>query len=389
MTVAQAADAPIESADSVGLPGTAGRSLAETQRDLLVRLAEPGVDLIAARATFLERRGRRRTTRRALGATAAVLVLSIGGLLAVLGGDNDPDAILADGDDSATTTSAPTTTLLAAGGVLLASPVAPPSTLAITTTVAAPVTTPASVDTAPPTTVAPNQQLSASLVLLTPTVEAGAVASLRVDWSDADMGQGSIAPRYIVTWGDPLVSSAIDTTTTSPCEAPGAPASGSDTLRFRYSTPSVDGPYRVSVVLETCDGRGAYSERVELTAEIIVEPPVFLDPADPGATGTPGRPVVVFQPPVFGGVAWPLLERSIAEYVPADAPGTPIRLAGGSPVAIYTTSGPATVLVLPADAAGAIRLRWTDPGSCASTTGADLLGGNGGVRSLPLSGVAC
>lgn len=391
MSIAEATGAPLDDpSEGSTPPGETSRDLATMQRSLLVALAEPGVDLVLARSNFAASRRRRTVTRRILGASTMALLLIVGGLIVLVSGGADPDAILADGDDRSSTTSTVSTSTTVAVEVPVVGAAAP-STSAAPVIVATTVPTATPVDTTPPTTTLTNQAMTARLDALTPIVAAGSVASLRVDWSDSDLGLGSSGPRYIVSWDDPLLSSAIDTTIATPCTSPGAPASGSDTLRFRYSTPGV---YRPSVVVETCDGQGAYSERIELTATVTVEAPLLVDPAAPTGAGVPGRAVVVFQPSTAQGITWAPLDRATAEYLPATAPGTPLLVGAPAgptdpPVAIFTTSGPATVLVVPANASGVIRLRWSDPVVCASTTGPELLGNAGTALSLPLAIASC
>ena len=357
----------------------------DARQELLDQLAEPGLDLDAARAEFDLRRGRRRRTRQVLGATAAVLVAVLAVGAVVLRDGAEPDELVADRDEEVTSTSTSTTAVPPVQ--LELDPVAAPSSTVApmpttTAVVVAPVDAPAS--TAPPPTAAPHQPLQASLTVLTPEVQAGAVAAVQVSWSDADL---SAAPRHVVAWGDPLVSAPVDPTPVAPCDLPGPPSSGVDTLQFRYSTPGV---YRVQVTVETCGGQGAHGERVSLTAEVPIQvlAPDFVDPDDPALVSR-GRSVVVFTPPRADAEPWPALSGARLELVTTIDPAHPVVLRDLSGPVVYTTSGPATVLVVPEGAAGTIRARWSDPLRCATTASGDLEGEDGAVLALPLTTIAC
>ena len=143
------------------------------------------------------------------------------------------------------------------------------------------------------------------------------------------------------------------------------------------------------VTLETCGGTGAFGERLVLdaTVPVTVTAPTFVDAADPALT-SPGQSLVVFQPPLGNGATWPPLGLATVDYVPSTDP-TPVPLAPGEAIPVFTTSGPATILVLPAGATGTVRLHWSDPAVCAATAGTDLSGPDGAVLSLPLAVVAC
>jgi hypothetical protein len=363
-----------------------GRSVATAQQELLARLSEPGLDLDAARAALVARRRRGELTRRAIGGSIGVLVVALLLTGLVLRRGDEPDELVADRDEqdvgTTTTSLVPDTTI----DPLALAPVTAAPTTAAPTTVAPVATAPVVAETtvAPPVTLPPNQPLQASATVLTPTVEAGAVVTVALAWSDQDLGS---APRHVVAWGDPLLSTPVDTSPIAPCDAPGSPASGVDTLQFRYSTP---GTYLVRVTLETCGASGAYGERVALDADvpITVTAPTFVDADDPTLVAR-GQSVVVFQPPRADGVAWPALEAALAALVPQTVPTTPVPLVVGPGPIVYTTSGPAMVLVVPEGATGAITLRWPDGPSCASTVTGDLVDPEGRVPSLPLTPSSC
>ena len=363
---------------------TAPRDAGSAQQDLLARLAEPDIDLAAARAAFDLRRGRRALARRVVGCSAVVLVLAVLVSVLALRGGEDPDELVADRDDDVTTTSTSTTVAVATEVEL--APVTAPPTTAVTTPSAPPVTAAqAPVTEAPTTTLPPNQPLQASLTVLTPEVAAGGVARGALAWSDADLGAGT--PRHVVAWGDPILSTPVDTSPRAACDAPAGPTSGVDELQFRYSTP---GTYLVRVTVETCGGQGAYAERVAVDAQvpITVVAPTYVDPDDPEQTSR-GQSVVVFTPPRPGGAPWPPLATAAVELVPSTDPTRPVLLRDAGGPEVFTTSGPATVLVVPEGAMGAIRVRWTDPASCATTTSGDLAGEDGSVLSLPLAVAVC
>ena len=365
-----------------------GRSVESAQQELLARVAEPGLDLDAARGVFLARRRRGELTRRVVGGSIVVLVVALLGTALVLRSGDEPDELVADRDEqdvSSTTTS--TAVADTAIDPLALAPVTAAPTTAAPTTVAPVTTVPVVAETtvAPPTTLPPNQPLQASATVLTPTVEAGAVVTVALAWSDHDLGGST--PRHVVAWGDPVLSTPVDTSPVAPCDVPGAPASGVDTLQFRYSTP---GTYQVRVTLETCGAQGAYGERVALDADvpITVTAPTFVDADDPTLVAR-GQSVVVFQPPRADGVAWPALEGAQAQLVPQTMPTTPLPLLMGPGPAVFTTSGPAMVLIVPEGATGAITLRWPEGPTCAATVAGDLIDPDGLVLSLPLTPTSC
>ena len=364
-----------------------GRSVESSQQELLARVAEPGLDLDAARAMFLARRRRGELTRRVVGGSIAVLVVALLVTGLVLRSGDEPDELVADRDEQDTSTTTTTAVPDTAVDPLELAPVTAAPTTAVPTTIAPVTTAPVVAETtvAPPVTLPPNQPLQASATVLTPTVEAGAVVTVALAWSDQDLGAS--APRHVVAWGDPVLSTPVDTSPVAPCDAPGAPASGVDTLQFRYSTP---GTYLVRVTLETCGAQGAYGERVALDADvpITVTAPTFVDADDPTLVAR-GQSVVVFQPPRADGVAWPALEGAQAHLVPQTMPTTPVPLLIGPGPVVYTTSGPAMVLVVPEGATGAITLRWPEGPTCAATVTGDLVDPDGRVRSLPLTPTSC
>lgn len=359
------------------------RGVAAVQQDVLAVLVEPGVDLATARAEFTIGRGRRRLTRRVVAGSLAILLLAVVSTVVLRSGEDDPDAVLADRDEQVTSSTTSTPAPVATDPVA-----AVPDTVPVTTVVALTTTVPQPLVAAPtdttPTTVLANQPLQATLAVLTPTVEAGATASIAVSWADPDLGNGAGSPRHTVAWGDPLVSTPVDATARVACDTPGAPGAGADTLRFRYSTP---GAYVVRVVVETCGGQGAFGERVAVEGTVTVTPPMFVDATDPSIVAA-GQSLVVFQPPLVAGGVWPALEGATVDYVPTTDP-TPVPLRRGEAIPVFTTSGPATILILPADATGTVHLRWKDPAVCSSTAGTELSAADGGVLALPLVIVPC
>ncbi|MHB1137474.1 MAG: hypothetical protein ACYC2O_00870 [Microthrixaceae bacterium] len=362
----------------------------DARQELLDRLAEPGLDLDAARAELVLRRGRRRRARQAVGGVCVVLLLALAGGVVLLGGGDGPDELVADRDEDVSTSSSTTTTPSPEPQPEPAQLDAPPPPVVTSSTTAPPATTtevalaPAP---APPSTHAPNQMLQATLTVLTPEVPAGGVAAVSVSWSDPDLGHGAAGPRHVVAWGDPLVAMPVDTTAAAPCDAPGPTSSGADTLQFRYSTP---GTYHVQVTVETCGGQGAYGERVTLTTAtpITVLAPDFVDADDPTLV-VPGQSVVVFTPALPQDEPWPPLSSAVVELVTMIDPDHPVLLRDVTGPVVFTTSGPATVLVVPQGSAGTIRVRWSEPTRCATTASGDLAGPDGSVLSLPLASAPC
>jgi hypothetical protein len=293
-------------------------------------------------------RARRRRRRRGGAAGIAAAVLLAVPAAVVLVDDGPPEQVET---VAGPTTTAPTTTSTTASTVPVTVPVtAPPAPVATTT---APTTVPATTTTTlPPTTAPPaNQPLRATLEVLTPQVQAGATASLRVSWSDPDLADPDV--RIVDVWGDPEVFLAFEPSTRPACEAPGPGGSGTRDLRFRYTTP---GTYTVSVVLTACDGNGTFGERAGLTATVEVLAPTVA--------GTPGRAVVAVVD--AGG---PDAESAVATFTPtggpavvldAREPAVALRAPGGAP------GSTATVLRLPDGAVGELRLE--AGGSCRTAT---------------------
>jgi len=370
----------------VTLTATAdGRSPEVVRDQVLESLAQPGLDLDSARERFRTRCGRRRRARWIVSGVGVLLVVAVGLTTMLLSDGPEPDAVLADGDDVATTTLVTTTTTPDPVATEVAvAPVTVPTAIVPATT--APPSTepppPAAEESVAPTVPAPNRPMTATLAVSPPVVEAGAPVTAVVSWLDEDLAGGP--PRHVVAWGDPLLSTPVDTGARTSCDAPGVAASGHDALRFRYSTP---GTYEVRVVTETCGGVGSHSERVVTTGTVTVTAPRIADPSLPGQT-VPGQTVVVFQPPTAGAL-WASLDRAIAEYLPEDEGTAAVALAAGDAVAVFTTSGPATVYVVPVGADGRIRLRWPEPTGCATTARSTFVDDSGAAIALPLTPGAC
>ena len=346
-----ATDAPGTEVPATDVPGTD----AAAQYALLMALVPTGLDVRAARARVETAAAARRRTRRVLAGSCAALVVVAGCIAVGLLGGTDPGDIVADGDrrtERSTTTVSSTTTVEEIEIIQVAPTVETIPPLATTTT-PAPVTT-APVAVAPPPTAAPtpapNQPLQVSLTVATPRVDAGDVARIDVAWHDAD--HGGVTPHLSIDWGDPAVSVIASVPPSPPCDVAGPAAGGTDQVLFRYATPGV---HEVVVTTSTCDGLGAYGERVRTTARIeVVEP-----------AGGAERAVVahVARPATEGE---PSLDDALAEVVAVDSTVTP--LAERRPaLAQYTASGPATVLRVPVGTRGALRLTW--PGSACTASG--------------------
>lgn len=310
----------------------------------------PPLDLERALAGADARSLRRRRTRhRSLAAVAATAVVALAvpvGVL-VLGGDREPLRVDAAAPSSTTAPpTLPSTSVAplapAPDTVPVPVPTAPPPTApAATTTTAVTTTAP------PPPSLPPNQPMQAALEVLTPEVEAGRTATVRLRWSDPDLADPDV--RVVDVWGDPEVFFAFAPAGRPPCEAPGAGGSGTRDLAFRYATP---GTYTMSVVVTSCDGLGGWGERQSLSAQVRVTPPLV--------GGVAGRTVVaVVEAPGFDA------ESATASLVPAAGPAVeleerspplPLRAPGGA-----EGSG-ATVLRVPAGAVGELRL--TAAGTC-------------------------
>ena len=340
-------------------PTDAPATDAAAQYALLAPFVPAGLDVGAARSRVETAAVARRRTRRVLAGSCAALVVVAGCVAVALLGGSDPDDIVADGDrttERSTTTVSSTTTVEEIEVIQVAPTVETIPPLATTTT--SPVATTVPVTVAPPPTAAPgpapNQPLQLSLTVATPRVEAGDVARIDVVWHDAD--HGGVTPHLSIDWGDPAVAVLASVPPSSPCDVAGPPAGGTDQVLFRYATPGV---HEVVVTASTCDGRGAYGERVRTTARIEVVDPV--GGAERAVVALVARPTTDGEPP---------LDDAVAEVVAADSTVTP--LADRRPtLAQFTSAGPATVLRVPVGATGALRLTW--PGSaCTASGGIDL-----------------
>ena len=279
---------------------------------VLAGLAVSGLNLTEAHHLVTVRAIRQLRRRRiALSGLAAVVVVALG---IMLWPHPDPQEINADGDRS--TTSAPTTT---AAPVTTVAPVI--TTIAPTTVV--PVTTAKPVvTTVPPTTtttIPPNQPMvvSAQLVGLdgqpVSSVTVGAATMVRVDWSDADLA-------------DP---STVD-------------------VPFRFSTPTdLGGSSKVVVEVTACDGAGAFGERH------TVEVPVSV-------TAIPDQRAAVLVGVLDG-------RAPDAAEVLAGASGAvlaPRRTPELNQVLASDGATRATVATIPANYAGALVARWSEPSAC-------------------------
>lgn len=338
------------------------RAGVDAQYDLLAPMAPSGLDLDAARGRVEAIAARRKKARRLVAAGCAALVaVAVFGVLGALGGEN-PSDVVADGDRSTerttTTVAAETTTTAIAPTETSFLPTAETLPIDTTTTVVVAVeptpAPPSSVPDTVPVVPGPNQPLTAQLSIVTPTVQAGDVAEIDLSWRDADLAGG--APVVSVDWADPAVSVLRPGGTGGTCDSPGTPAGGTDRLRFRYATP---GTHQVQVVLSTCDGIGPYAERVQVSATIVVT----------GPTAGAER-VLVASSARLGAPVTPPLDEATAELVAGD--GTITVLTTRRPVlAQFTAGGPATVLRLPADANGTLRLTWVGS-TCSATAPVDL-----------------
>lgn len=313
---------------------------------VLAGLAVSGLNLTEAHHLVTVRAIRQLRRRRiALSGLAAVVVVALG---IMLWPHPDPQEINADGDRS--TTSAPTTT---AAPVTTVAPVI--TTIAPTTVV--PVTTAKPVvTTVPPTTtttIPPNQPMvvSAQLVGLdgqpVSSVTVGAATMVRVDWSDADLADPSTVDVH-TDFRDPLLALAITGTPRSPCTAHGGGASGRVDVPFRFSTPTdLGGSSKVVVEVTACDGAGAFGERH------TVEVPVSV-------TAIPDQRAAVLVGVLDG-------RAPDAAEVLAGASGAvlaPRRTPELNQVLASDGATRATVATIPANYAGALVARWSEPSAC-------------------------
>lgn len=333
---------------------------------LLDDAAVPGLDLDAARARVQSLvGGRRRLGRGVLGAAAAV-VLALGvGWVAL--GDDDPDQVLADRTDPAeTTTTAPSSTTTSASTTVAPAPAPLPAPLP--TMPAAPSTIPTT-SVVTTTTVPPNQRMVVEVRATESSVQAGGVATLDLAWVDPDHAGGE--PAVAIDWGDPAVKALDLPPATSRCDSPGTSGAGRLQPQFRYATP---GPKVVRVTVTTCGGDGAYSESVSTTTSITVGDATMQD-------GSAGRAVVAVAPRTANGLpVLPALDAASALLVPADPLDPEQTLDPRDPaLAQFTSSGPATVLVVPATFDGTLRLTW-EGSTCVSTTTV----GPSGASSTPV-----
>lgn len=342
-----------------------GTTALATRDELLDEASVTGLDLDAARsAVDALAGGRRRLVRSGVAALAVAALVGVGVLALV--GEDDPDELLADRSErTSTTTSTASTTTTSVTTTSPVAPIAPPTT---TPTTLAPTTT-----TATTTTVPVNQPLQAEARWVADRVPAGEVATLEVSWVDPDHSGGE--PEMAVEWGDPAVTALPGAAPGPSCDAPGASGGGVLRRDFRYATP---GTHPVRIVLTTCGGEGAYAERR------TVETAVTVDAAT--IDGSPAVAVVAVAPRTADGLpVLPGLDAALATLEPTDPSSPTVDLAPRTPLLVqFGTSGPATVLRLPAGAIGTLRLRW--PSSpCESTSAVDLSGPLDGAPVLALT----
>ncbi len=318
---------------------------------LLDGVAVAGLDVAAARARVDSVRAGRRRVRR--GTTlACVGVLAAVALGWGLQDRPDPDEVVADRGDSttSTTTSTPTTTtppVTAAPVEVTVAPVTAAPVAASTTTVAPATTLPS----APP----PNQAMRVEL-RGPATVAAGDTVSLDVAWVDAD--HTGDAPAVSVDWADPEVATLPAEAPAARCDAPGGGGGGIVRASFRYATP---GPKVVRVTVRSCGGQGAYAETVTASSTVEV--------TEPRLDGQPARVVVAVVPRTPDAAVSDLrLDDAVATVRAADPLVASIVRPPREPaLAQFAASGPATVLVLPLAAQGALELTWPDSPCAASS----------------------
>ncbi len=337
---------------------------------VLDRLAVRDLDLAADRAEVERLAGARRRNRRRLGVgTALVLVLVVAGAIAALGG-RDPDELVADRDDAPVTTlprtarNTSTTSIVASAPTVVvpSTTTAPAPTMPPTPTTAVPVTT-----LAPPTTVPVDEPLRARVSAVEGRVAAGATAVVEVAWMHAD--HVGPAPAISIDWGDPAVAAAPTATPAPDCGGPARAGGEVTRSAFRYAT---TGERRVRVTLSACrDGRPD-GERVTVETTVIVTDPVLA--------GRPQRAVVLTAPrALLVGIELPPLDLADVELDP-DGPGPTISLPPRVPtLGQLSAVGPATVVLVDADATGTLRLDW--PGSTCRAT-ATLPGASGAAPQV-------
>jgi hypothetical protein len=244
---------------------------------------------------------------------------------------------------------------------------APATTVAPTTTAKLPVLTLPPPTIATTTTLPPNQAMSVTLNVVTPSVQAGQTAEVQVLWSDQDLAD-PLGVRTTSVWGDPGLSFAVAADGRPPCESPGVPGSGTVPLNFRYSAP---GTYQVAVQVSACDGVGAYAEDRTLTAQITVSAPQAGVRAVVLAGDSGGRP----------------LDAATVQFDP-DGPAPAVTVGPRTPtLAQVTTAGgaPATVVQLPADGAGVVQLSWGDNSCLGAVVPAGVTNGT----TVPVAAQAC
>lgn len=325
-----------------------GRHL-EQRDELLDEVAVPGLHLEDALSQVEQLAARRRRSTRSLAAAGVLSLLAVVVGAVVLSGGEDPDELVADRDETQER-AARTSSTVAPSTTLDTSTTAAPTTSSSTTTstTAAPTPLPATVvTTAPPTTAAPNRELQARLRVLTPVVAAGETASVEVGWIDEDHPGGT--PEVVADWGDPAIRSGDGWRAAAGCDAPGPGGGGVLRRDFRFATP---GRHVLRVELRTCGGRGTHGETVVVEAPIDVEVP-RRDGADARAI------VVTVERNPDGLPVLEALDVARARYDPADPALDPLDLGPRTPTLLqYAGRWPATVLVLPAEAAGTLELSW-------------------------------
>jgi hypothetical protein len=142
------------------------------------------------------------------------------------------------------------------------------------------------------------------------------------------------------------------------CDAPGPGGGGTVRVSFRYATP---GPKVVRVTVRSCAGQGAYAETVTASSTLEVTEPRLDD--------QPARIVVAVAPRTpDAAVPDQRLDDAVATVRAADPLVAAIVRPPREPaLAQFAASGPATVLVLPLSAQGALELTWPDSPCVASS----------------------